>query len=59
MAKQHRMFALTVFTLLAAAEALLGMPPRAMRIGLGVIVAGSIVTAFRRTRRIVAEVETR
>jgi phosphatidylglycerophosphate synthase len=59
MAKQHRMFALTVFTLLAAAEALLGTPPYAMRIGLGVIVAGSIVTAFRRTRRIVAEVEAR
>jgi phosphatidylglycerophosphate synthase len=59
MAKQHRMFALTVFTLLAAAEALLGMPPRAMRIGLGVIVAGSMVTAYRRTRRIAAEVEAR
>jgi phosphatidylglycerophosphate synthase len=59
MAKQHRMFALTVFTLVAAAEALLGMPPRAMRFGLGVIVAGSIVTAFRRTRRIAGEVAAR
>ncbi len=59
MAKQHRMFALTVFTLLAAAEPLLGMPPRALRIGLGVIVVGSVVTAFRRTRRIAAEVEAR
>jgi phosphatidylglycerophosphate synthase len=59
MAKQHRMFALTVFTLLAAAEALLAMPPRSMRIGLGVIVAGSIVTSFRRIRRIAAEVEAR
>jgi phosphatidylglycerophosphate synthase len=59
MAKQHRMFVLTVVTLLAAAEALLGMPPRAMRVGLGVIVAGSIATAFRRTRRIAAEIEAR
>ena len=59
MAKQHRMFTLTVFTLLAVAEALLGIPPRAIRIGLGVIVAGSIVTAFRRTRRIAGEVEAR
>jgi phosphatidylglycerophosphate synthase len=59
MAKQHRMFTLTVFTLLAAAEALLGLPPRATRIGLAIIVAGSIVTAVRRTRRIAAEVEAR
>ena len=56
MAKQHRMFAVTVSALLAAAEAVFGMPPRAMRLGLGVIVAGSVVTAFRRTRRIAAEV---
>jgi phosphatidylglycerophosphate synthase len=59
MAKQHRMFVLTVFTLLAAGEALTGMSPRAMRIGLGVIVAGSIVTAFRRLNRIAEEVEAR
>jgi phosphatidylglycerophosphate synthase len=59
MAKQHRMFTLTVFTLVAAVETLLGMPPRAIRIGLGVIVAGSIVTAFRRTQRIAVEVEAR
>jgi phosphatidylglycerophosphate synthase len=59
MAKQHRMFTLTVVTLLAAGEALLGMSPRAIRIGLAVIVAGSIVTAFRRTRRIAGEVEAR
>jgi phosphatidylglycerophosphate synthase len=59
MAKQHRMFTLTVFTLLAAVETLLDMPPRAIRIGLGVIVAGSIVTAIRRTRRIASEVDAR
>jgi phosphatidylglycerophosphate synthase len=59
MAKQHRMFTLTVVTLLAAVETLLDMPPRAIRIGLGVIVAGSIVTAIRRTRRIASEVAAR
>ena len=59
MAKQHRMFTLTVVTLLAAAEALLDMPPLALRIGLAVIVAGSVVTVIRRTRRIVEELEAR
>jgi phosphatidylglycerophosphate synthase len=59
MAKQHRMFTLTVATLLSAVETLLGVPLRAMRVGLGLIVAGSIVTVWRRTRRIVSEVEAR
>jgi len=59
MAKQHRMFVLTVSTLLAVPEAAFGLPPRAMRIGLGVIVAGSIATVFRRVRRIATEVEAR
>ncbi|MCA1561033.1 MAG: CDP-alcohol phosphatidyltransferase family protein, partial [Acidobacteria bacterium] len=59
MAKQHRMFTLTVVTLVAAVEALLGMPPRAIRVGLAVIVAGSIVTAVRRTWRIAGEMEAR
>ena len=35
MAKQHRMFTLTIATLLSAVETLLGMPPRAMRDRLG------------------------
>jgi phosphatidylglycerophosphate synthase len=59
MAKQHRMFTLTVVTLLAVAETVLDMPQRAIRIGLAVIVAGSIVTAVRRTRRIAAELDAR
>ena len=59
MAKQHRMFALTIATLLSAVETTLCMPPRAMRLALGVIVAGSIVTACRRTLRIMDEVEGR
>jgi phosphatidylglycerophosphate synthase len=59
MAKQHRMFTLTLATLLAALETVIGMPPRAMRVGLVVIVAGSIVTACRRTWRIASEVAAR
>lgn len=59
MAKQHRMFTLTVATLLAAGETLAGFPPRVIRIGLAVVIAGSIVTAFRRIARITAEVKAR
>ncbi|MCC7125809.1 MAG: CDP-alcohol phosphatidyltransferase family protein [Acidobacteria bacterium] len=59
MAKQHRMFTLTLTTLLAAAEVMMTMPPRAMRIGLIVIIIGSIATAIRRIARIVSEVQAR
>jgi phosphatidylglycerophosphate synthase len=59
MAKQHRMFTLTVGTLLAAVEALAARQPRAIAIALGVIVAGSIVTIVRRTSRIAGEVSAR
>jgi phosphatidylglycerophosphate synthase len=59
MAKQHRMFTLTVVTVLAGVEALLDMPPRAIAAGLAVIVVGSVATIVRRTRRIVNEVNAR
>jgi phosphatidylglycerophosphate synthase len=59
MAKQHRMFTLTIASLLAAAESIAGTRPRAMLAGLVVIAAGSIVTAVRRTRRIAQELEAR
>jgi phosphatidylglycerophosphate synthase len=59
MAKQHRMFTLTLATLVAAVESMLGLPPRSMRIGLVVIVAGSVVTSVRRTARIAREVASR
>ena len=59
MAKQHRMFTLTVASLVAALESILGAPGRALPIGLAVIIAGSMVTAIRRTRRILDEVESR
>jgi len=59
MAKQHRMFTLTVVTLLAAAEALADVPPRAIPVGLAVIVSGSVATAIRRTWRILDEAGAR
>lgn len=59
MAKQHRMFTLTLATLLATAEVLADMPPRAVCFGLVVIVAGSVVTAIRRIARLASELEAR
>ena len=58
MAKQHRMFTMTVAAVLSAAEVLVHMPPRAMPAGLVVVIAGSLLTAFRRIRRIVDEVNS-
>ena len=59
MAKQHRMFTLTVVTLVAIGETLGGLPPRAIRVGLALIIAGSMATAIRRTGRVVSEVNAR
>jgi phosphatidylglycerophosphate synthase len=59
MAKQHRMFTLTVVTLAGVVEALLDAPPRAIYAGLIVIVAGSIVTVIRRTLRMASEMHAR
>lgn len=59
MAKQHRMFTLTVTCILSAAETATAMPPRVMRAGLILIVVGSLVTAARRTHRIASEVRAR
>ena len=59
MAKQHRMFALTMATLVAAGQTAAGAGGSAIAFGLAIIVAGSIVTAIRRIRRIVNEVEAR
>jgi phosphatidylglycerophosphate synthase len=55
MAKQHRMFTLTVATLASIPEALLGRPPAALSAGLAAIGAGAIVTIVRRTRRLVSD----
>ena len=55
MAKQHRMFILTLATLLGAAEAAFALPPRAIVCGLAVIIAGSAITIVRRTTRLAGE----
>jgi phosphatidylglycerophosphate synthase len=59
MAKQHRMFALTVASLSGAIESLLGRSRWSLWLGLAIIVVGSAVTAARRLGRILAEVEAR
>ncbi len=59
MAKQHRMFALTVAVLLAAGEVLMDAAPRAIALGLVVIVAGAVVTAVRRISRLAHELDAR
>lgn len=55
MAKQHRMFTITLVTIVAAGEALLGLQARAIVWGLAVITVGSLITIVRRTNRIAAE----
>lgn len=59
MAKQHRMFVLTLAALIAAVEAQFSSSPRALWVGLAVIVVGSVVTAWRRTTRLLHEAEAR
>jgi phosphatidylglycerophosphate synthase len=59
MAKPHRMFALTIAAALAAVEAFAGLPPRVMAAALGVITAGTAITAWRRISRIAAALEER
>jgi len=59
MAKQHRMFVLTIAALCAAVEAALGMPMRALVTGLAIIAAGAVVTAWRRIALIAAALEAR
>lgn len=59
MAKQHRMFTLTLATVISSIEALLRQPPLGIYAGLAVIVGGSIITVVRRTKRMVGEVNGR
>ena len=59
MAKQHRMALLTGACLVAAAEALAGLPDRVIPLALAVVVAGGLVTILRRLRAIARAVETR
>ena len=57
MAKQQRMFVLTVACVTTGAETLLGWPLRTLTWALGLIALGSAFTAIRRTARIAAELE--
>jgi phosphatidylglycerophosphate synthase len=59
MAKQHRMFALTLAAVAAAAEVMAGLPSRALAIGLAVIVAGSVITTWRRVQHLAREAAAR
>lgn len=59
MAKQHRMFTLTIAALAAAVQAISGHPLHALRAGLIVIVAGAVATVWRRTRLLAADLEGR
>ena len=57
MAKPQRMFTLTLACAWSAVEALAGRPARAMPWALGLIALGSALTAARRARRVVRELE--
>jgi phosphatidylglycerophosphate synthase len=59
MAKQHRMFVLTIAALIGAGEVALDLPGRALLAALSVITIGAIATAWRRVRLIAAELEVR
>ena len=59
MAKQQRMFVLTVACVATAGERLLGWPLRSMAVALGVILLGSALTAARRTVRIARDLESK
>jgi phosphatidylglycerophosphate synthase len=59
MAKQHRMFVLTLASLVAAVEAQFSAAPRALWAGLAIIVLGSAVTAWRRTVHLLRDADAR
>jgi phosphatidylglycerophosphate synthase len=59
MAKQHRMFVLTLGTIVVAVETLTSGTQRIMPAALAVILAGSSVTAARRVHRIAVEARAR
>jgi phosphatidylglycerophosphate synthase len=59
MAKQHRMAVMTVACLVSAVLAWLNVEFRLIVWALGVIVVGCLFTSFRRTHRIIRELESR
>lgn len=59
MAKQHRMFVITLGCLVAAVEHWVGGTVNSLGLALVVVVAGSIITLFRRLARLASELEGR
>jgi phosphatidylglycerophosphate synthase len=59
MAKQHRMFTITAAAISSAVESWLGLPTRALLLGLLIVVLGSAVTIVRRIRWTASELERR
>jgi phosphatidylglycerophosphate synthase len=59
MAKQHRMFVLTVGAIVAAIEAVAGRPAYAVAGALATVMAGAAVTAWRRIAHAAAGLEDR
>jgi phosphatidylglycerophosphate synthase len=59
MAKQQRMFLMTMAALAAAVESGMRWTPRAITAALMVIVAGCVVTVIRRTQRVISELESK
>ncbi|MFN2385344.1 MAG: CDP-alcohol phosphatidyltransferase family protein [Thermoanaerobaculia bacterium] len=59
MAKQHRMFVMTVACVTAAVEAAVSRSPRTLYAALVLVVAGSAYTAAARTRAIVRDLRRR
>lgn len=59
MAKQHRMFVLTLGALVSAVETQFSESPRGLIVSLAVIVVGSTVTAWRRAGHLLRDAEAR
>ncbi|HSB68427.1 MAG TPA: CDP-alcohol phosphatidyltransferase family protein [Candidatus Methylomirabilis sp.] len=59
MDKSLRMAVIMAACLMAAVELGMGWTPRAMVVGLCVVIAGCVITVIRRTRRILKELESR
>jgi hypothetical protein len=59
MAKQHRMFVLTVGCLASAVQVALGSPPKSLYAALIIIAVGSAATAVRRTVKIARTLRAR
>jgi phosphatidylglycerophosphate synthase len=59
MAKQHRMFVVTLGCLTASVESILNRPPRTLYGALAVVAIGSAITAARRTAAIASALRSR